>query len=136
MDRRGTGRDRMGRAHEYKGTGESGSYRGQGAAAREGAYPLHTSQVARLGAGPANYPEGRGEKSMKYAFYTGCVSRGGCPELYTSANKVAGRLGIEMEEMKDVACNGACVLPQYLSHPIYARTVSKAERIGLQNPMA
>ncbi len=72
---------------------------------------------------------------MKYAFYTGCVSRGGCPELYTSANKVAGRLGIEMEEMKDVACNGAGVLPQYLSDPINARTFAKAERMGHKSLM-
>lgn len=72
---------------------------------------------------------------MKYAFYTGCVSRGGCPELYTSANKIAGRLGIEMEEMKDVACNGAGVLPQYISDPINARTFAKAERMGHKSLM-
>ncbi len=52
---------------------------------------------------------------MKYAFYPGCVSRGGCPELYPAAIKVAARLGIELEELKDVACNGAGVLPQYIS---------------------
>jgi succinate dehydrogenase / fumarate reductase cytochrome b subunit len=67
---------------------------------------------------------------MKYAFYPGCVSRGGCPELYPSAIKVAGRLGIELEELKDVACNGAGVLPQYISDPINARTLAKAERLG------
>ena len=49
---------------------------------------------------------------MKYAFYPGCVSRGGCPELYTAATKVAGRLGIQLDELKDVACNGAGVLPK------------------------
>lgn len=68
---------------------------------------------------------------MKYAFYPGCVSRGGCPELYPSAVKVAGRLGLELEELKDVGCTGAGVLPQYLSDPINARTFAKAEQTGL-----
>src|SRR5260370_41527286 len=68
---------------------------------------------------------------MKYAFYPGCVSKGGCPELYPSAVRVAARLGIELEEMKDVACTGAGVLPQYISDPINARTFATAERLGL-----
>jgi len=68
---------------------------------------------------------------MKYAFYPGCVSRGGCPELYPSAVKVSEKLGIGLEEMKDVACTGAGVLPQYISDPINARTFAKAERMGL-----
>jgi succinate dehydrogenase / fumarate reductase, cytochrome b subunit len=67
---------------------------------------------------------------MKFAFYTGCVSRGGCPELYSAVVKVAGRLGIELDELKDVACNGAGVLPQYISDPINARTFAKAEQLG------
>lgn len=68
---------------------------------------------------------------MKYALYPGCVSRGGCPELYPAAVKVASRLGIELEELKDVGCTGAGVLPQYISDPINARTFAKAERLGL-----
>jgi len=68
---------------------------------------------------------------MKYAFYPGCVSRGGCPELYPAAVKVSAKLGIELEEMKDVACTGAGVLPQYISDPINARTFAKAEQLGL-----
>ncbi len=68
---------------------------------------------------------------MKYAFYPGCVSRGGCPELYPSAVKVAAKLGIELEELKDVGCTGAGVLPQYISDPINARTFAKAEQLGL-----
>jgi succinate dehydrogenase / fumarate reductase cytochrome b subunit len=68
---------------------------------------------------------------MKYAFYPGCVSRGGCPELYPSAVKVAAKLDIGLEEMEDVACTGAGVLPQYISDPINARTLAKAERQGL-----
>lgn len=68
---------------------------------------------------------------MKYALYSGCVSKGGCPELYPAALKVADRLGIELEELTDVGCNGAGVLPQYISDPINARTFAKAEQMGL-----
>ena len=68
---------------------------------------------------------------MKYAFYPGCVSKGGCPELFPSSVKVADKLNFEIEEMKDVACTGAGVLPQYLSDPINARTLAKAEKLGL-----
>src|SRR5436190_21627572 len=69
---------------------------------------------------------------MKYAFYPGCVSRGGCPELYPSAVKVADKLGIELDELKSVGCTGAGVLPQNISDPINARTFAKAEQLGLR----
>jgi len=68
---------------------------------------------------------------MKYAFYPGCVSRGGCPELYPSAVKVADKLGIELDELKSVGCTGAGVLPQNITDPINARTFAKAEQLGL-----
>jgi succinate dehydrogenase / fumarate reductase cytochrome b subunit len=68
---------------------------------------------------------------MKFAFYPGCVSRGGCPELYPTAIKVAGKLGFELEEMTDVGCTGAGVLPKDVSDPINARTFAKAEAKGL-----
>ena len=68
---------------------------------------------------------------MKYALYAGCVSKGGCGELYPAALKVADRLGIELEELEDVGCTGAGVLPEYLSDPINARTFAKAEKMGL-----
>ena len=44
---------------------------------------------------------------MKYAFFPGCVSRGGCPELYTAVMNVCGTLGIELEEMTSASCTGA-----------------------------
>ncbi len=68
---------------------------------------------------------------MKYAFYPGCVAKGGCPELYTAAVKVAGKLDIELDEMTDVACTGAGCMPTHLSDPINARTFAKAEQMGL-----
>ena len=38
-----------------------------------------------------------GQVKMKYAFYPGCVSRGGCPELYEAVMKVAEKLGFELK---------------------------------------
>ena len=34
---------------------------------------------------------------MKFAFYPGCVSRGGCPELYAATVEVCDKLGIELD---------------------------------------
>ena len=45
---------------------------------------------------------------MRDAFYPGCVAKGGCPELYPAAIKVAEKLGIELFEMKDVGCTRRC----------------------------
>ena len=71
---------------------------------------------------------------MKYAFYPGCVSRGGCPELYPAAMQVCQRLGIELEEMTGASCTGAGVLQeknQLLGDTLNARTFAMAERMGL-----
>ena len=69
--------------------------------------------------------------TMQYAFYPGCVSKGGCPELYPAALKVCARLGIDLVEMTDVGCTGAGVLPAEISDPINARTFAQAEAQGL-----
>ena len=71
---------------------------------------------------------------MKYAFYPGCVSRGGTPELYTSTMAVAGKLGLELEEIHGASCTGAGVLQekgQKLGDALNARTFAMAERMGL-----
>ena len=68
---------------------------------------------------------------MPYAFFPGCVSRGGCPELYPAAVKVAAKLNIELVELKDVGCSGAGVLSQEVSDPINARTLAMVERMGM-----
>jgi succinate dehydrogenase / fumarate reductase cytochrome b subunit len=72
---------------------------------------------------------------MTYAFYPGCVSRGGCPELYPAAVKVADRLGIDLQELTDVGCTGAGVLSRDISDPINARTFAKAEQRGFSTIM-
>jgi len=68
---------------------------------------------------------------MAYAFYPGCVSKGGCPELYPATVKVADKLGIELVELTDVGCSGAGVLSQEVSDPINARTLAKVEQMGM-----
>ena len=72
-----------------------------------------------------------GGKLKKFAFYPGCVAKGGCPELYPAALKVANKLGFDLVEMEDVGCTGAGVLSQEVSDPINARTLAKAELQGL-----
>ena len=68
---------------------------------------------------------------MAYAFFPGCVSKGGCPELYPAAVMVAAKLNIELAELKDVGCSGAGVLSQEVSDPINARTLAKVEQMGM-----
>lgn len=70
---------------------------------------------------------------MKYAFYSGCVSKGGCPELYPSAVAVAKRVGIELDEqaLEGAACTGAGVLQEKdkkLGDVLNARTFAMAEK--------
>lgn len=71
---------------------------------------------------------------MKYAFYPGCVSRGGCPELYPAAKLICQRLGIELDEMPSAACCGAGVMQEknrLLGDVLNARTLAMAEKRGL-----
>lgn len=75
---------------------------------------------------------------MKYAFYPGCVSRGGTPELYTSTMAIAAKLGLELEEIVGAACTGAGVLQEKglkLGDTLNARTFAMAERMGLTTIM-
>ena len=67
----------------------------------------------------------------RFAFYPGCVSKGSCPELYESVTRVAAEFDIELEELNDVGCTGAGVLTAEVSDPINARTLAKAEAMGL-----
>ena len=71
---------------------------------------------------------------MKYAFFPGCVSRGGCPELYPAAKMICQRLGIELQEMPGASCTGAGVLQEkneFLGDALNARTFAMAEALDL-----
>ena len=71
---------------------------------------------------------------MKYAFYPGCVSQGGAPELYPAAQIICQRLGIELEEIRAWTCCGAGVMQeknQLFGDTLNARTLAKAEQLGM-----
>lgn len=71
---------------------------------------------------------------MKYAFYPGCVSQGGAPELYPAARLICQRLDIELEEIRAWTCCGAGVMQeknQLFGDTLNARTLAKAEQAGL-----
>ena len=72
---------------------------------------------------------------MKYAFFPGCVSRGGCPELYPAAKLICERLDIELQEMPGASCTGAGVLQEkneFLGDALNARTFAMAEALDIQ----
>ena len=71
---------------------------------------------------------------MKYAFYPGCVARGGTPELLSSSMAVLDKLGIELEELTKAGCTGAGGLQEknpLLGDTINVRTLAMAEELGL-----
>lgn len=71
---------------------------------------------------------------MKVAFFPGCVSRGGCPELYSATTSVCVKLGIELIELSGASCTGAGVLQeknQFLGDVLNARTFAMSENLGL-----
>ena len=71
---------------------------------------------------------------MKYAFFPGCVAKGGAPELYDSAKIVMERLNIETVELKRAACTGAGVLQEKdkkMGDILNIRTLAMAEDMGL-----
>ena len=53
---------------------------------------------------------------MKYAFYPGCIARGGTPELLSSSMAVLDKLGIELEELTKAGCTGAGVLQEKIHY--------------------
>jgi len=71
---------------------------------------------------------------MRYAFWPGCVSKGACPELYTSMVRVAPELGIELEELYDGNCTGAGVISEHsmeTADALNARNFALAQRLDL-----
>lgn len=70
---------------------------------------------------------------MKVAFYPGCVSKGACPELYTSMKAIASTLDLELEELTEAPCTGAGVLSEQnpdLADSLNGLTLAMAERMG------
>ena len=70
---------------------------------------------------------------MKVAFWPGCVSKGACPELYVSTQKIAGPLGLELAELREAPCTGAGVLSEQnpdLADSLNGLTLAMAESMG------
>ncbi len=70
---------------------------------------------------------------MKVAFWPGCVSKGACPELYVSMQKIAPTLGLELNELTEAPCTGAGVLTEQnpeLAYSLNALSLAMAEQIG------
>ncbi len=71
---------------------------------------------------------------MRYAFWPGCVSRAGTPELYPAATAVADKIGMELIEIEQASCTGAGVLGERneeLVDTLNARNFALAEQMGL-----
>ena len=71
---------------------------------------------------------------LRYAYFTGCVAKGTCPELHRSTVELGKRLGIELWEMTGATCCGAGVIhdenPE-LQMALNARTFAMAEQQGM-----
>jgi succinate dehydrogenase / fumarate reductase, cytochrome b subunit len=70
---------------------------------------------------------------MKVAFWPGCVSKGACPELYVSTQKLCEALGLELHELTEAPCTGAGVLSEQnpaLADSLNGLTLAMAERVG------
>ena len=70
---------------------------------------------------------------MKVAFWPGCVSKGACPELYVSMQKIAPTIGLELLELWEAPCTGAGVLTEQnpeLAYSLNALSLAMAEEKG------
>jgi succinate dehydrogenase / fumarate reductase, cytochrome b subunit len=74
-------------------------------------------------------------KPLRYAYFTGCVAKGTCPELYRSTVELCRKLGIELWEMTGATCCGAGVIREEnpaLQAALNARTLAMAEQQGME----
>ncbi len=73
-------------------------------------------------------------KPLRYAYFTGCVAKGTCPELHRSTVELCKVLGIELWEMTGATCCGAGVIHDEnpdLQIALNARTFAMAEGQGM-----
>ncbi|AFY72234.1 heterodisulfide reductase, subunit B [Synechococcus sp. PCC 7502] len=74
------------------------------------------------------------EKTLKYAYYPGCVSKGACKELHGSTVAIAQKLGIELVELTKAACCGSGTFKEtdeFLEDTVNARNIALAEELKL-----
>ncbi|MGL5083525.1 MAG: CoB--CoM heterodisulfide reductase iron-sulfur subunit B family protein [Microcoleaceae cyanobacterium] len=73
-------------------------------------------------------------KTLKYAYFPGCVAQGACRELYDSTQILTRTLGIELVELKKAACCGSGTFKedsQLLEDTVNARNIALAEELNL-----
>lgn len=73
-------------------------------------------------------------KTLKYAYFPGCVAQGACRELDQSTKAVTRSLGIELIELKKAACCGSGTFKedsQLLEDTVNARNIALAEELNL-----
>lgn len=73
-------------------------------------------------------------KTLKYAYYPGCVAQGACRELYISTQSLTQALGIELVELKKASCCGSGTFKedsQLLEDTVNARNIALAESLHL-----
>ncbi len=73
-------------------------------------------------------------KTLRYAYFPGCVAQGACRELYLSTAALTQALGIELIELKKAACCGSGTFKedsQLLEDTVNARNIALAESLNL-----
>lgn len=73
-------------------------------------------------------------RTLKYAYYPGCVAQGACGELHQSTVALCRVLGIELFELKKAACCGSGTFKedsQLLEDTVNARNIALAEELNL-----
>jgi succinate dehydrogenase / fumarate reductase cytochrome b subunit len=73
-------------------------------------------------------------KTLKYAYFPGCVAQGACRELSQSTAALTQALGIELIELKKASCCGSGTFKedsQLLEDTVNARNIALAESLNL-----
>jgi len=73
-------------------------------------------------------------KTLKYAYFPGCVAQGAARELYMSTAALTQALGIELVELKKASCCGSGTFKedsQLLEDTVNARNIALAEQLKL-----
>ncbi len=74
------------------------------------------------------------DRTLRYAYFPGCVAQGACRELYLSTAALTEALGIELIELKKAACCGSGTFKedsQLLEDTVNARNIALAESLNL-----
>jgi succinate dehydrogenase / fumarate reductase cytochrome b subunit len=73
-------------------------------------------------------------KTLKYAYFPGCVAQGACRELDQSTKVLSRSLGIELIELKKASCCGSGTFKedsQLLEDTVNAHNIALAEELNL-----